>query len=88
MWVLVAAFLLLATVVATVSFPLVAQSLETYDGRESEEDEYSERDALLEAMSELEQANETGKISEKDYKTQKLQLQKQYLKVVEGSSAK
>ena len=86
MWIIIAALGMFVISVVVISFPLVRDSLEYFDERESDDEEYSERDALLEALSDLELSFDTGKISEAAYKNQKLELQKQYLKVVEGEA--
>ena len=83
----VAALLIFLVSILVISYPLVAKQLERFEDIETEDEEYSERDALLEALSDLELSFETGKVSESAYQNQKLQLQKQYLKVVEGGSS-
>ena len=82
------AMLLILFSLVIISYPLVAGALERFEDRESEDEEYSERDSLLEAMSDLEMSLDTGKISEEAYKAQKLLLQKDYLDLVEGEASK
>ena len=84
MWVFIAALGFIVVSVVVVSYPLVVERVERFEDRETEDAEYSERDALLEALSDLELSLDTGKISEQAYQDQKLQLQKQYLKVMNG----
>ena len=88
MMLFILAILLILITLAVVSYPLVSSSLERFEDRESEDEEYSERDSLLEAMSDLELSWDTGKISEAVYKSQKVNLQKQYLSLVEGKTSR
>ncbi len=78
--------LLLAAAVMVISYPLIFHELEAYELPPSAAAEFSERDALLEALSELELSHRSGKLSETDYLTQKLQLEKQYLQAVGETS--
>ncbi|MCZ6472769.1 MAG: hypothetical protein O7A08_13330 [SAR324 cluster bacterium] len=73
--------LVLLVAVLVISYPLIFHALEDFRVPPSPEDDYSERDALLEAMNELEISHGTGKLSEDDYQTEKLQLQRRYLQV-------
>ena len=82
MWVFLGALVIFVLAVGVISYPLVLETVERFDERESDDEEYSERDALLEAMSELELSRDTGKISDVAYQEQKLRLQKQYLKTI------
>ena len=73
--------LILASI-AVVSFPLIFQSLESHTLADGIDTEYRERDALLEALNELEISYYTGKLSDSDYAGQKAQMENQYLRVV------
>lgn len=66
-----------------VSYPLVFQRLEPHlTATAPEGAEFSHRDALLESLSELELTHRSGKLSDPDYRSQKAQLEKQYLETV------
>lgn len=69
--------LLLAALI--ISYPLIFSELESHAAPAPPDSEYSERDALLEAMSELEISYRTGKLSDRDYQSQKSRMQRQYL---------
>lgn len=72
-----AGVLLLAFTV--LAYPLLFQSTETYHSRDGVSTEFSERDALLEAMSELEVEYQSGKLSATDYEAAKTRYQGEYL---------
>lgn len=78
----VLAAVVLTIAAAVISLPLVFAPVETYAVGDPPDTEYSERDALLEAMSELELSFQTGKLSGDDYQAQKARLQRQYLRVI------
>jgi len=79
-------FLIAAVVLAGVGilvvWPLIFDRLEPYQLAGMPDESFSERDSLLEALSELEQSFLSGKISETDYSSQKKVLQKRYIQVV------
>jgi len=79
--------LILLTVAAVISFPLIFHSLENYNAPLSAEAEFSHRDALLEALSELELSLKTGKLSEADFEAQKTFLEAQYLEEITPAAA-
>lgn len=79
---IIAALVLLASV-AVIAFPLFLQPLELHRDAAPEDSEYSARDGLLEALSELEVSFRTGKVSPEDYQTQKNSLQAEYIQEVE-----
>ena len=80
---IVLAFVLVAAI-AVISYPLVFSKMESYLKTAPIDSEFSERDALLEALSELELSFQIGKLSESDYQTQKIQLEQQYLTEVDN----
>jgi hypothetical protein len=86
MWMLAIAALVLLLVAGVISYPLVMQALEPYALAELPDESFSERDALLEAMSDLEDSFRAGKVSQGDYDAQKQRLQLRYIEVVEGDA--
>ncbi len=79
---LLAALVLLAAALV-ISYPLIFHALEPYRAAPPPDAAYSEPDALLEALGELEVSYGTGKISEQDYQAEKLRLEKRYLEVAD-----
>lgn len=66
-----------------VAWPLVRDRVEPYLSGRPMGARYSERTALLEALSELEQEYRAGKLSEADYRHTSERLQRDYLRLVE-----
>ena len=64
-----------------ITYPLFFQPLRKYQLPVPDAEEFSQRDALLAALSELEEDQLMGRISRADYQQQKLTLQRQYLAV-------
>jgi hypothetical protein len=64
-----------------ITYPLFFQPLRKYQLPVPDPEEFSQRDALLAALSELEEDQLMGRISRADYQQQKLTLQRQYLAV-------
>ncbi|HIL88315.1 MAG TPA: hypothetical protein EYM25_06355 [Deltaproteobacteria bacterium] len=62
-------------------YPLFFQPLRNYQLPVPDTEEFSQRDALLAALSELEEEQLIGRLSRTDYQQQKLVLQRQYLEV-------
>ncbi len=85
MWLIAFAVLVVLLAVLVVSYPLVVLGLETYLHPQGEEEPYTERDALLEAISELEQAHRAGKLSPQDHEAERRRLEAEYIRLVEGS---
>jgi cytochrome c-type biogenesis protein CcmI len=79
--------LVLLLAAAVISYPLIFSSVESHVAASPHNTEYSEQDALLEALSELEVSFQTGKLSEQDYQSQKTRLQRQYLQALEQAGA-
>ena len=71
--------LLLLAAAVLLSLPLVAMGGQPYVMEEPPAPSFTERDALLEAMSELELSHGAGKLSREDYERQKARLQREYL---------
>jgi hypothetical protein len=86
MLLLLLAGLVLLLAAAVIGWPLVFGALESHIIAAPHEGEYAESDALLEALSELELAHGSGKLSQQDYDNQKLRLQKQYLQAVQATT--
>lgn len=82
MWMFVFAAILLLIAAGVISVPLMARRIEPYDLPDLPDESFRERDALLEAMSDLEASFHQGKLSEDDYMAQKRRLQLQYIEVV------
>ncbi len=82
MWVFVTSAVVLLAAMAVLAYPLVLQRLESYRGVAHETSTaFSERDALLEAMSDLELEFRAGKVTAGDYEREKARLQRAYLSV-------
>lgn len=86
MWMFAAAVLVLLVAAGVISYPLLMQHLEPYDLPELPDESFSERDALLEALSDLEESYHAGKVSEGDYAAQKQRLELRYIEVVESAA--
>jgi len=83
--ILLIAGLLLLAFAAIIAYPLVFHRVESYlpEGAIHDQSEgFIERDALLEAMSDLEQASLTGKLSPEDYNLQKAELEQRYFELL------
>ena len=83
MVILIIAALVLLVSVAVIAFPLFLQPLEFHQEAAPPDNEFTPRDSLLEALSELELSFRTGKVSPEDYQTQKNSLQAEYIREVE-----
>ena len=83
MWVFFISAAVLLAAVAILAYPLAIQRLETYRVSHETSTSFSERDALLEAMSDLELDFRAGKITAGDYETGKARLQRAYLAEVD-----
>ena len=83
MWMLGVIALVLLVAAAVISYPLLFHRLEPYALPELPDESFSERDSLLEALSELEQAFRAGKISRVDYEAQRGRLERGYVELVE-----
>lgn len=79
---------LLLLAVAIVSYPLIFQPAEPYVLPKLPPEEFSERDALLDAMDELEHAFHSGKLSQADYEAERTRLEVQYVSVVEAAESR
>ena len=84
MWVFVAAALVFIMAGIVLAVPLFFQNLEPFLTPDSAGTAFSESDALLEAMSELELEYLGGKVNETDYDREKIRLQREYLEVRQG----
>ena len=83
LWILAIAAAVLAAALAVVSYPLFFQPLEPHRLPVDTDGAFNERDALLEALSDLEQARLSGKMSETDHAAQKSRLEARYIQLVE-----
>ena len=87
-WTLSIAVLVLLAALAIVTYPFFFEEVEPYRIPELPEDVFSERDSLLEALSDLELAHGAGKLSQADYETEKARLENRYIQVVEETARK
>ncbi len=87
MMILFLAVAVMVVAAAAIGYPLFFQRLEPYALHGLPDSEYSERDALLEALSELEREFLAGKLSDPDYESQKQALQRDYLRAAEAAEA-
>ena len=83
----VVAVLILLLAVAVVSYPLVFQPAEPYR-LANPPAEFSERDAMLDAIDDLEHSFHSGKVSPADYEAQRARLEVQYVAVLEAAEVK
>lgn len=67
---------------AAIAYPLFFHKLEPFLAPHLPDTPFSERDSLLEAMSELELEYHGGKVSEEDYAREKNRLQRSYIEAV------
>lgn len=81
---LVFSVILLLLSALIVSYPLLAEAVERYTPERAEPEAFTERDALLEALSDLELSWQGGKLSEQDYEAEKARLEGEYIRLVEG----
>ncbi|HEX7928991.1 MAG TPA: hypothetical protein VF678_15450 [bacterium] len=88
MLLIAAAVVLIVLAVAVVSYPLVLQPAEPYALPKAPRSEFSERDALLDAIDDLEHAFHSGKLSQADYAAQRAQLEVQYVAVLEAAETR
>jgi len=72
----------LAVAALAVAWPLLFQALEPYSIPQAVSTPFSERDALLEALSELELEYQAGKLSETDYAAAKARYERDYVEVM------
>ncbi|MDH5751714.1 MAG: hypothetical protein OEZ59_04785 [Deltaproteobacteria bacterium] len=83
MMVFIIGILALLISAAVISYPLFYGEQEPYLLEDLPDESYSEKDATLDALSELELSYQSGKLPEDIYQVQKAKLQKQYIQVVE-----
>lgn len=86
MWMFVIAAVVLLITAGIISVPLMMGRIEAYALPDLPDESFSERDALLEALSDLEASFRQGKLSEEDYTEQKQRLQVQYIQTVENGA--
>ena len=90
MWMFIVSIALLLAVALVISLPLLRGALVPY-ALEAEpgqpEEDFSERDALLDALSDLEDSFGAGKLTRPDYEAQKERLQLRYVEVVDGRAS-
>ena len=76
--------LLLLLTIGWVTFPLFFSKIQGYELQKTESDtDTSESDALLSALSELEDDFQMGRLNKDEYQQQKIRLQRQYLELKE-----
>ena len=81
---LVVGVLALVVAAVVISLPLFLRELEPYDNPDAELAEpYTQADALLDALGDLELAFRSGKLSDEDYQVERAQLQRAYIALVE-----
>lgn len=85
---LIAASTILLLAVLVVSYPLVFQKTEPYVLPRQLPSEFSERDALLDAIDDLEHSFHSGKLSQTDYEAQRARLEVQYVALLEAAEVK
>ena len=81
----VIAAVLMALAAAVVAYPLVGMPAEPYLKKGPRGADFSERDALLSALDDLEHAFLSRKLSQKDYEAQRETLEAEYVRAVEAA---
>lgn len=82
---LAVAMLLVLLAAAVVSYPLLFEKAEPYAAPPAPYSAYSERDALLDAIDDLEHSFHSGKLSQADYEAQRARLEAQYVTLLEAA---
>ena len=77
--------LIVAVSVATIAFPLFWDKLQLYQLSGNSNQDYSQEDSWLSALSDLEVDYSLRRMSKKEYQQQKIFLQRAYLDVKEKS---
>lgn len=77
---------LVVAVTAVIAYPLFFQDLEPHQMEGLPNEIFSERDAMLEALSDLELSRGAGKLSDQDYQSEKTRLELKYIQAVESPS--
>ncbi len=72
--------LLLSVTIGVIAYPLFFQKVTPHLSEKQTSKDFNEQDALLSALSELEEEYQMGRLSEDDYKRLKLHFQRRYLK--------
>jgi hypothetical protein len=76
--------LLFILTIGVVTFPLFFSRIQLHELQKAEANlDTSESDALLSALSELEDDFQLGRLNKDEYQQQKIRLQRQYLKLKE-----
>ena len=80
------AVIAVAVAIAAIGYPLAMQRLEPFSLEDSPREDFNERSALIEALSDLEQSFEMGKLSAEDYESQRSRLERDYVTHMQGDS--
>lgn len=78
------AVIVVALAIVAIGYPLAMERLEPYNLEDSLREDFSEQSALIEALSELEHSYQMGKLSPKDYESQRSRLEREYIASVKG----
>ncbi len=78
MTILFSIFLLIITIIV-ITYPLYFQKITKHISEETTSSSFNEQDALLSALTDLEEEFQLGRLSEADYQHLKLHFQKRYL---------
>lgn len=73
--------------IAVIAYPLFFQKLTPFDLEEKSSADFNEKDALLAALTDLEEEYQLGRLSEKDYQHLKLHFQRRYLEHKKSDSS-
>ena len=80
--------LIFAVSVVTIALPLFWDKLQLYQLPEKSNQDYSQADSWLSALSDLEVDYSLRRMSKKEYQQQKIFLQRAYLEIIEEKSGK
>ncbi len=82
----IVAVIAVAVAIVAIGYPLAMQRLEPFNLEDSPREDFSEQSALIEALSELEQSHQMGKLSPEDYESQRSRLEREYIASVKGDA--
>jgi hypothetical protein len=77
----------LAAAGLAIAWPLLFQRIEPYATPKAQSTAFSERDALLEAIGELELEYQSGKLSETDYQAAKSRYEREYVRIARSNES-
>lgn len=77
---IIISLLIVAVTIVVIAYPLYFQKIVPFHSEEGTSLEFNEQDALLSALTDLEEEYHLGRLSEADYQRLKLHFQRRYLR--------